>query len=505
MTPDEELDAHGNRVRVQLHQVAAIEAQLGNISSVLDTMALAQVEQDVLLDDAIALAEAMLASADASVLFPGQDTELVLNIHAELHCEPDAQPGAIAPLSLIDGILISADTSDEEYEAQLIAYAARNRIDLKEDPFANLMTPSQRVAFEKMVLEDFSLKAADCDKYDYMLAGACGVIGGLVDVLFVGAASATGGKDASPLGNAADSFVDGAVRQFARLMGWKGPAEGSDPTRSAIGWLERTFGINYDHRHGGDVGGLFKMSTRNHHIKSLGHSPDLVGLFFSILDQFCSTAHFVADGKLVSVDTETFELKGRTLSAKIFAGFVNWIGHLFSDVAGSSGAQGRGSGIPMPFYSLLQFVNVGSFGKDRQTFATIAVRVFEQGYDFRHGLAMAIPVMLTEVLTRITWVVKQWAVHNRPLSQCMPFGSIPELRRMLLVSHGSLCLVDVGDAALRSGGDIIGFLLRGNMVAWVRFGCVSLTETKALIAAGSLDHDAVDEYLDAEYARLLRA
>ncbi len=43
------------------------------------------------------------------------------------------------------------------------------------------------------------------------------------------------------------------------------------------------------------------------------------------------------------------------------------------------------------------------------------------------------------------------------------------------------------------------------MVAWVRFGCISLTETKALIAAGSLDHDAVDEYLDAEYARLLRA
>ncbi|MET3151297.1 UNVERIFIED_ORG: hypothetical protein ABIC77_002547 [Stenotrophomonas geniculata] len=43
------------------------------------------------------------------------------------------------------------------------------------------------------------------------------------------------------------------------------------------------------------------------------------------------------------------------------------------------------------------------------------------------------------------------------------------------------------------------------MVARVRFGFISLTETKVLIAAGSLDHDAIDEYLDAEYVRLLRA
>ncbi|HHW2589764.1 TPA: hypothetical protein ACUUDZ_005739, partial [Pseudomonas aeruginosa] len=227
-------------------------------------------------------------------------------------------------------------------------------------------------------------------------------------------------------------MTDKAVQTFASWNGWKGPREGKDPTASAIGFLERMYKVNYDHRHGGDVGGLFDMSTRNHHIKSLAHSPDLVGLFFSILDQFTSTAHFVDGGRLISVDTDTFELQGSNLVAKLFCGFMNWLGHLFSDMAGSSGAQQRGSGIPIPFFALLQFINVGEFGKHRQTFAKIAVQVFEQGYDLRHGLAMAIPVLLSELLTRVTWVVKQRFYHQKDWSECIPSASNPELRRMLL-------------------------------------------------------------------------
>lgn len=502
MNPSDELDAHAHRLRAQKHQISAVELQLGSMSSALDEMSARQAEDDAALAEAMAQAEAMLGQGTV-LLDSGGDTDLVLEIHAELSGESVSHRGPLRTLAMVDGMDIAPDTSTADFEEALIAYSARNGLDLLADPFAKLMSASQRVAFERLVREDFSLKTANCDRYDYMLAGACGLIGGLVDVVFVGAASVKGGDEASPLGRAADSVVDSAVRTFARLMGWKGPKEGSDPTSSAIGWLERAFPVNYDHRHGVDVGGKFRMSTNNHHIKSLGHSPDLVGLFFSILDQFCNTAHFVADGRLISVDTKDFKLQGSTVAAKIFAGFVNWMGHLFSDMAGSSGAENRGSGIPIPFYSLLQFVDVGSFGQHRQKFATISVRVFEQGYDMRHGLAMSVPVMLTEVLTRITWVAKQWMVHKRPLSECMPFGSIPELRRMLLVSHGSLCMVDVGDAALRSGGDLIGFLLRGNMVAWVRFGYVSLTEVKAVVAAGSLDIEAVDAHLEMELARLL--
>lgn len=94
---------------------------------------------------------------------------------------------------------------------------------------------------------------------------------------------------------------------------------------------------------------------------SLAHSPDIIGLFFSILNQFTSTASFVANGRLVTVATDTFELQGGNFIMKIMCGIANWFGHLMSDVAGSSGSHGRGTGIVMPFYELFWICKFGSF------------------------------------------------------------------------------------------------------------------------------------------------
>ena len=68
-----------------------------------------------------------------------------------------------------------------------------------------------------------------------------------------------------------------------------------------------------------DVNDLFDMNTRNHHLMSLAHSPDVIGLFFSILNQFTSTATFVADGKLITIATDTYELQGGNFISKIFS------------------------------------------------------------------------------------------------------------------------------------------------------------------------------------------
>jgi hypothetical protein len=74
---------------------------------------------------------------------------------------------------------------------------------------------------------------------------------------------------------------------------------------------------------------------------------------------------------------------------------------------------------------------------------------------------------------------------------------------MLLIAHGSLCLVDTTDATVRSGGNMIKFMLRINLIAWTRFGTIALKELKVWYCVGDLDVEAVDGYLDAEYARLL--
>lgn len=489
-------DNHASAMLVQQHQVSNAENKLSKLDSALNELRQSQGDNESILDSMVSDMEDILYQNNIS-FSEDQNKETFKQIESKLQASSNNDRAYIPQLDTIEKIQFNCNMSWDEYVSSVDKYAFKHSINLTSDPYQQLMSDTQRIKLEKRIKNEFTLRTANCDKYDYMIAGTCGVIGGLIDVFFVGLPGE--GK----LTKLTDSAVDGVVEKFAGACGWDGGRDGSDSTKSAIGFLERKYKVNYDHRHGGDVDGLFKMSTKNHHIKSLGHSPDLIGLFFSILSQFTNTAYFVDSGKLIAVDTENFELQGSNFVSKVFAGFVNWIGHLFSDIAGSSGASGRGSGIPIPFYSLLQFLEIGEFGQHRQSFAKIAVQVFEKGYDFRHGLAMAIPVIVTELLTRIMWVIKQRTYHQMKWKECIPLANNPELRRMLLVAHGSLCIVDIGDAAIRSGGEMIQFLLRTNIIGWAMFGTLALRESYAWYNAGHVDADAVDDYLDAEYKKML--
>lgn len=314
-----------------------------------------------------------------------------------------------------------------------------------------------------------------CDKYDYLAAACCGVIGGLVDVFFVGA------PGESQLANWTDAQIDNMVKGFAKAIGWNPRENQQNNVASAIGFLEKRFKVNYDQRYSPDVSGLFNMSTKNHHIKSLSHSPDIVGLFFSILNQFTSTSSFVSDGKVITVVTDSFELQGSNFIAKLFCGTVNWFGHIMSDIAGSSGSagnKGRGTGVVIPFYELFQFCTFGKFsvGKDRQDLATIAVRAFQEGYDFRFGLAMSIPVIVTDLFIRLIWSLRQYFQYGKAIRDCIPTSQHDNLRVMLLFGNGALCLVDGIDASIRSGGNFLAFFMRLNLIGWFRFASLVLKE-----------------------------
>ena len=314
-----------------------------------------------------------------------------------------------------------------------------------------------------------------CDKYDYLIAVACGAVGGVVDIFLVGA------PGDSVLGKWTDAQVDNVVKGFAKLSGWKPKPDKADSVASAIGFLEKKFKVNYDQRHSADVNNLFNMSTKNHHMMSLAHSPDVIGLFFSILNQFTSTATFVANGQLVTINTETFELQGGNFIAKIFCGIANWFGHLMSDVAGSSGSRGnagRGAGIVMPFYELFSFCKFGKFnvGQDKQDLATIATRAFQEGYDFRFGLATAIPVIITDLSIRLIWALRRHFQYGKLLKECIPTRKHADLRIMLIFGNGTLCVMDGIDAGVRSGGNFLAFFMRLNLLAWFRFVTLVLKE-----------------------------
>lgn len=309
-----------------------------------------------------------------------------------------------------------------------------------------------------------------CDKYDYLLAVGCGAIGGMIDIFLVG----TPKKDGSKLCKWTDAQADNAVKAFAKKVGWS-PREGNEGNvSSAIGYLEKKYKVNYDQATSKAAGGALNMWTKDHHMKSLGHSPDIVGLFFSILNQFTGTSTFISDGKIITINAETQELIGTNFISKIFCGITNWFGHLMSDFAGSSGSRGngkRGMGIVLPFYELFGLCEFGSFSDgngNKQSLAMIATRAFNEGYDARFGLAMAVPVLITDLSIRLIWSIRRFFQMKKPLKECVPTNVHPDLRVMLIVGNGTLCAMDSIDAAVRSGGDFLTFFMRLNMIAWFK-------------------------------------
>lgn len=491
---------------VQNEQLKKSNSKISEIESILENIEKEQNSNDILLDNLNKDMEKLFSVYNISKDFEPTKIELAL-LDIELENLYPTEDENIKFVEKIENINFSEDMNWEEYFNSIKEYAFFNSINLSEDPFRNIMSKTQQLELQKRIKEEFTLKNANCDKYDYMIAGTCGLISGLIDILFVGSPAN------SKLGTLVDSQANKITENFAEFLGWdkeKAISRGSDTTKSAIGWLENKFKINYDQAttngKNGTGGMVEDLSASNHHLKSLGHSPDIIGLFFSILNQFTNTSSFISNGQIITINTETFELQGGNFIAKIFCGFSNWFGHIMSDWTGSSGAKGRGSGVPIPFYNLLQMINVGSFGQHKETFSTITTKVFQKGYDFRHGITMAIPVVINELLIRFMYTMKARFYYNKEWEESIPKESIPELRRMLLVGHGTLCLVDGADAYVRSGGgaNIVELLSRTNLIAWIRFGHLAYKELYAWYNEGDINIEALNEYLEKDLRIMLQ-
>lgn len=337
----------------------------------------------------------------------------------------------------------------------------------------------------------------ECDKIDYILAASSGALCGIIDIFLVGK------PGESLIGNLTDKWFSNRVCDFSKLCGWSGGKDSS----SAIRFLEKKFKIPYDQNGLGDIAkGVLDLNPSNHHFKSLAHNPNLLGLFFSILDQFSNTSHFVSDGNLIVVDNSDseFRLQGNNIPGKLVCGFVNWLGHIMSDISGASGSKTRGMGIPSPIWSwtndviaLLRKMNI-SPGNFVCSMNEAAVKIFEEGFDFRFQTAQVIPVFVNEMIVRIFYFVRRMLKYfseteksNRSFTlmwkKCEPFKNVT-VKRMLTVAHGTFCLVDIGDATVRgfvSGGGVffnpIEFCLRLNIVGIGRFAISLYGEAKRAI------------------------
>lgn len=335
-------------------------------------------------------------------------------------------------------------------------------------------------------INSIKLLKPECDKLDYMLAVGSGALCGIIDIFLVGK------PGESPLGDITDIWFENRTKDFAKLCGWSGGQNNS--LSSAIKYLEDKFDIPYDQRGAGDAGSfVFGLTPTNHHFKSLAHNPSLLGLFFSILDQFTNSSHFVTEGELISLikADDKFELNGNNIPSKLFCAFSNWFGHLISDVSGASGSKERGMGIPSPLWTwtndliaIKRKLKIPITEFDMYS-NELALKIFNRGYDVRFQTAQAIPVLINEMVVRMLYSIRRLIKYfsetdkdNRSLEylwgKCDPFSNTT-VKRMLTVAHGTFCLVDLGDAAVHgfiSGAGTLNpveFFLRVNILGVGRF------------------------------------
>lgn len=356
-------------------------------------------------------------------------------------------------------------------------------------------------AMENEIAESESaLKALtpQCDKIDYILAASSGALCGILDIFLVGK------PGESPLGDITDKWFENRTKDFAKLCNWDSSKD--DSLKSAISHLEKKFKIPYDQRGAGDAASfVFDLNPGNHHFKSLGHNPTLLGLFFSILDQFCNTSHFVSGGELISLleADGKFELRGNNVPSKIFCAFVNWFGHLISDMSGSSSSKGRGTGIPSPIWSLTNDIitvkrkcNIPVTEFDNSV-NELALHIYKEGYDARFQTAQLIPVFINELMVRTFYSVRRLVRYFTTIKKedrsfkllwkfCDPFSNAT-VKRMLTVAHGTFCLIDLSDATIRgytTGGatfNVAEFVMRLNIVGVGRFTISLYGEVKSSV------------------------
>ena len=393
----------------------------------------------------------------------------------------------------------SVPKSYEQMIGEDLECAKSYGIDLS-NPYLEAFSGIDKSALSKELSEDFDLLYLD--KYDYAFSVVAGLTGGIIDILLVGTVSNQKAERGKLL-EITDEAYNGIVKKYAKLNGWSGPRVNkdgttSDPTKSAIGFLERNFSVNYDQRYRSDIKKqaekigqtlsdkeINDLNPSNHHLLNLSHSFSPLGLLTGTLDllQGKSTFYDSGQGKIVryAAEKSKLEIDG------IFDAVTRWFDHCMSDIAGSSGAEGRGGGLPAPFMEIFQQLQFGKVPLgvkkasvegvrcNQAVYGTIGDAVeelYKNGLDLRAVTAMSIPVIITELMVRFYWFIKQHFFYGKSVKESMPFGKSRELQRLLLISSLTFSSIDVTHAIIKGAqsGSPIKMLLTLNYVGLVNFG-----------------------------------
>ena len=336
------------------------------------------------------------------------------------------------------------------------------------------------------------------DKYDRTIAISSGAIAGALDAFICDDISL---EEAHKWGSDQISVF---VSKVAKRNGFTGKEDDYD---GAIKYLEEKAPIWADKTTNAFGGG------NQHHLRDFSHHPTIVGLICSLLNEFTGYG-FGTDtsGKFIVVKIDGW--KKKDILSSIYSGTINWVLHLISDIAGSSGSvRGgkEGTGIPGPLMSFLKELscvpgirNIGGINeKEYYNFSVTCSKLFngtllgehdENGriikdkllrFDLRTELGLIhepirtkqyTPVILCEGIVCAFYSIRKLFeeiktkcintlddIKELDFSKYLPWNS-NKLRRMRTISAITFSTIDFSVAALKAfvenGKSIPGFALK---------------------------------------------
>ncbi|SFQ08530.1 hypothetical protein SAMN02910358_00686 [Lachnospiraceae bacterium XBB1006] len=292
------------------------------------------------------------------------------------------------------------------------------------------------------------------DKIDIAICAVAGIVGAAVDILMVGIPER--GKEGLEAGTLSDFirkkfdqvFPSDEMEKLANSKESKVPFDAQDNRNTTI-----------------RVEGL---SAYYHRLLSLGHDP-LLGFVVGVFDILTGRMTTIdKEGKLVSQVMENYADRKES---DIFAALAKQLAHFKSDITTSMG-------LPAPLMGVFNLFQFGSIGEYEQTIAEIVQGMYYEGYDFIHFCSMSIPVMITEVIVRISYSIKRLKEGGR-ICDCIPVSlnrnRHPKLATMLFIAHSSATAINAGKICFTKNPLAI------NYPQWIAFANYSYRQLKYVI------------------------
>jgi hypothetical protein len=309
------------------------------------------------------------------------------------------------------------------------------------------------------------------DPIDYTIAGIAGILSAVIDIVLVGIPTKTmAGIKAGPLSNYIRDLFD------KRL-----PPE-------KITELEKLSKVPFDATDNTDTTHYVEgLSAYYHRLLELGHDP-ILGFIVGVLDILHGTMTTIdKKGKIV---VQVMEVYADRKETNIFKAIAKVFTHLKSDV-------NTPMGLPVPLMGLFNLFQDGKIGKEGLSIAEIVQGMYYEGYDFRHFCSMSIPVMIIEVVVRLSYCIKRMS-EGYTFKESLPIGlnreKKPKLATMLWIAHSTSTAINAGKVYFTKNPLAI------NYPQWLAFAKYSIKQLKwVLLDKPELRYKYVQGFRDEEW------